>query len=176
MKFRGIGIEIGVAKGSFSNVILQDSQLSKFYMLDNWQGSEIKSKKRSENHYKRAKKIADRYPYRAVIMVCDSLEGVKKFPDEYFDFIYIDADHSYESVKQDIEAWYPKCKVGGIFSGHDYVLDKDVLTVGKYPVEYYREKYGVKEAVDELCEKYGIEIMLTKFKRRCPRSWYFVKP
>ena len=37
-----------------------------------------------------------------------------------FDLLFIDADHSYESVKQDIEDWLPKIKVGGKISGHDY--------------------------------------------------------
>lgn len=45
---------------------------------------------------------------------------VKNIPDRTFDLLFIDADHSYESVKQDIEDWLPKIKVGGKISGHDY--------------------------------------------------------
>lgn len=37
-----------------------------------------------------------------------------------FDLVFIDADHSYDMVKQDIESWYPKVRDGGILCGHDY--------------------------------------------------------
>ena len=39
-----------------------------------------------------------------------------------FDLIFIDADHSYEAVREDIIAWWPKVKNGGIISGHDYQM------------------------------------------------------
>jgi len=49
-----------------------------------------------------------------------SWEAAKKFKDNSVDFVFIDADHSYEAVKKDISAWWPKIKKGGIISGHDY--------------------------------------------------------
>lgn len=57
-----------------------------------------------------------------------------KFSDNYFDFIFIDADHTYEQVIKDIKAWLPKLKKGGIIAGHDYG-NKDT---------------GVKRAVDSI--------------------------
>lgn len=42
------------------------------------------------------------------------------FPDNYFDFIYIDADHSYAGIKRDLNCWWPKLKLGGIIGMHDY--------------------------------------------------------
>ena len=36
------------------------------------------------------------------------------------DIVFLDADHKYKSVKEDIEAWYPKVRKGGILSGHDF--------------------------------------------------------
>jgi len=57
-------------------------------------------------------------------------EIAKEYEADYFDLVYIDADHSYEGCKKDLEAWYPKVK--RFFTGDDY------------------NKPGVKKAVDEL--------------------------
>ena len=45
---------------------------------------------------------------------------ITSFPDNYFDFVYIDGDHSYEGSKSDLKNYYPKVKRGGVISGHDY--------------------------------------------------------
>lgn len=42
------------------------------------------------------------------------------FQDELLSAVFIDADHSYGGVKEDIEAWKPKVAVGGWLGGHDY--------------------------------------------------------
>lgn len=62
-----------------------------------------------------------------------SWEMSSNFEDKSIDFIYIDADHEYESVVKDINAWLPKLKIGGMISGHDYP-----------------NFIGVKKAVDEI--------------------------
>jgi len=62
-----------------------------------------------------------------------SWDAANLFKDNSIDFVFIDADHSYESVTKDINSWLPKIKKGGIISGHDYFTSP-----------------GVKSAVDEL--------------------------
>jgi hypothetical protein len=62
------------------------------------------------------------------------------FPDDYFDWIYIDGNHLYEFVKQDLELFYPKVKKGGFIAGDDYHRG------GWW-------KGGVKKAVDEFISK-----------------------
>lgn len=49
-----------------------------------------------------------------------SWAAAAQFDDNSVDFVFIDADHRYESVVKDIDAWLPKIKKGGIISGHDF--------------------------------------------------------
>lgn len=55
-----------------------------------------------------------------------SSEASKNIPNDYFDFIYIDGDHSYHGVKTDISCWLPKLSKGGYFCGHDYTTSPDI--------------------------------------------------
>lgn len=52
----------------------------------------------------------------------DSFDRAKDFEDNSIDFVFIDANHTYEFVKRDIEAFLPKMKAGGVIAGHDYNL------------------------------------------------------
>lgn len=70
----------------------------------------------------------------------DSAEAAACFVPDSLDFVFIDADHSYQGVSRDIAAWRPKVKAGGIVAGHDRIQD------------------GVKRAVAEafgMCEEIG---------------------
>ena len=89
-------------------------------------------------------------------------EAAKNFPDEYFDLIYIDADHSYEGVKKDLEAWWPKVKKGRFFTGDDYSHQHA-------PVNGL--KFGVIQAVDEFAVKMGLPV-----HRLSQNGWCILKP
>ena len=80
----------------------------------------------------------------------NSWEAANEFEDESVDFIFIDADHKYESVVKDIQAWLPKLKVGGVMSGHDFT----------------QPTAGVKKAVEEL---------LPDFKLGTDEIWIYIK-
>ena len=77
-----------------------------------------------------------------------TVNELSKIEDNYLDFVYVDAGHEYHDVKNDLEVSYKKVKNGGIIMGHDY--NKDTFA-------------GLCLAVDEFCEKYGLNIKyLTK--------------
>jgi hypothetical protein len=99
------------------------------------------------------------------IIVNLSVEAAKQFEDGYFDFVYIDANHTYESVTADLNAWYPKVREGGMIAGHDY--HNDISGDGKFHM-------SCKDGIDDFVEKIGKEkdIMTTQ---DCPRSFFFVK-
>jgi hypothetical protein len=52
------------------------------------------------------------------------VEIIHKFVDGYFDFVYIDGDHSYQGAKSDLLNFFPKVRVGGIIAGHDYCCNE----------------------------------------------------
>lgn len=54
------------------------------------------------------------------IVPIDSLNASLKYPDNYFDFVFIDSGHTYELTKAEIRLWIRKVKDGGILAGHDY--------------------------------------------------------
>lgn len=69
-----------------------------------------------------------------------SMEACKKFPNEFFNMVFIDADHKFESVKNDIIFWTKKLKKNSILAGHDY----DNFWI------------GVRDAVNEVVKKENI--------------------
>lgn len=55
-----------------------------------------------------------------------SSESARFFDDGSVDFVFIDANHTYDFVKADVLAWLPKIKPGGIIAGHDYNAPHEV--------------------------------------------------
>ena len=83
-----------------------------------------------------------------------SEKAAKFFTDGCLDLVFIDANHTYPFVKQDIQLWLPKIKKGGIICGHDY---NDFMHV------------GVKQAVDEIFASHEIFVVPDEMPngRRC---------
>ena len=168
----GNGIEIGVSKGEFSCIILNNCPNLKLYLLDCWdkQDTEIYNDDTAYSniyvhieHFIKTIKNVSPYFERVRIIKGYSDEFVDLFTNDFFDFIYIDANHSYEAVKSDINKWYPKLKKGGLFSGHDYV-------------DIYQDKkqiFGVKQAVDEFAKENNLKIYHTKEK--IWKTWFTFK-
>jgi len=69
--------------------------------------------------YLEACKLMVQYPQLHIIEAY-SPKIAEIFPNEFFDLVFIDGDHSYEATRADIKAWFPKVKFRGLLAGHDY--------------------------------------------------------
>ena len=80
------------------------------------------SKTEKEDGQKIYEKVVEKFKDNKKIEIIKNLstEAVKQFEDNYFDWVYVDASHDFESVKEDMEIWWPKIKQGGYLAGHDY--------------------------------------------------------
>ncbi len=137
--------EVGVWKGHFSIHILENCpQVEKVYSIDPYRQWPKKqyvdsrnntSQKKFEHIHQRVQGTLSKFGDRSTLIRDTSLNAVKTIKDESLDLVWIDANHSYQCVKEDMHAWLPKVKHGGILSGDDYGL--------QFP--------GTIEAVNEYC-------------------------
>ena len=190
----GKAVEIGTFKGSFSNVILSNWE-GTLYMVDPWRalGAEYID---ASNHYYHQEAYSETMSNirgmeeRGIMIRALSNQAVELFPNESLDFIYIDANHAYDYVKEDMEIWWPKLKRGGYFAGHDYLglenwyetefigdkgKDKHIWMKGPESNEelVYSGIFGVNTAVDEFAMLWGVEVNLTD---SWLGTWWFKKP
>lgn len=147
--------EIGVFKGEFSKLLYEIIKPNELHLIDIFEGKMCSGDKDGNNIV--WTNLNDEYnfllnyfsPYKNIfIHKGKSSILLKNFDDDFFDLIYIDGDHSYIGVKEDLKISYNKIKHNGYICGHDYTNDK-------FP--------GVFKAVNEFCEEKNLSInYLTK--------------
>jgi predicted O-methyltransferase YrrM len=164
-----VGVEVGVYNGEFSRMILDGSKVERLYSVDPWL---MNNGRPMTDNFTMAREALLGYGDRSVIVVAKSLTVSTIFGDETLDFVYIDADHSFEGCSDDIRAWFPKVRPGGILSGDDYV-DRGRALVKEQARKKNRGRRGVVRAVQNFVRQYGLQLNLTCNK--CP-SWWVVKP
>lgn len=91
-----------------------------------------------------------------------SLDAVNEFADESLDAIFIDGNHDFRHVTEDVDEWSRKVKKGGIVSGHDFF-------------ENYHKGFGVREAIPAWCAANRISPLFVWTKDKCP-TWHYIKP
>lgn len=151
-KFK-IGAELGVWKGrTFKHLINTFSDLKIIGVdlyspqLDSkgpekWIPGENGHEWDHENYYTDLIEFCKKNNDRGIIIRDYTFNAAKMIENFSLDFVFIDADHSYESVKKDIEDWDPKVKPGGIVFGHDI----DWPTVKRAVEEKYGKDYKIEE-------------------------------
>ena len=136
----GIVAEVGVAEGRFSEAILARSTPNQLHLIDSWDPYSVDLCQKTQVEDKFCLEISKG---KVLIHHGTSIEIGSKFPDEYFDWVYLDTDHSYETTKQELHLYSRKIKNNGIIAGHD-------LTKGNFEELI---QYGVIEAVFEFCQQ-----------------------
>jgi hypothetical protein len=126
-------VEVGVWRGQLCREVLRERRDAIMTLVDPWEAG-----KPGEPWYESGSKMArcsqaevDQVMAEALesirfaigrwtVLKATSVQAASLVLDGSVDLVFIDADHSYEGVKADIEAWLPKVKVGGWIGGHDY--------------------------------------------------------
>lgn len=130
------GAEVGVYRGEMSVHLLEGRPDLVLHMVDSWLPAEAQPERYRRTRDPRARESAERQAEhmreaeratafaagRRRIIRAHSLAAAERFPDRSLDFVFIDAEHTYEAVLEDVAAWLPKIRPGGLLAGHDYVL------------------------------------------------------
>ena len=156
------GAEVGVHRGVLSEELLRQVPELYLWMVDSWTASApdssyAQSRDNSarlsqadhlsnlQESYERTSFAADR---RALVRT-DSCVAAAAIAAESLDFVFLDADHSYEAVQKDIIAWWPKVRPGGFLAGHDYGAKWN-----------FNGRWGVNKAVDEFVSQQKLKLIL----------------
>lgn len=150
--------ELGVYKGDhFEEMIRHNPKLA--VVVDAWKDSGVHPRKYDDytqeefdEQYEFFKSRVKDLPFIQIVRDT-TLQAAKLFPDDYFDFVYVDADHSIEACYADMVAWYPKVKIGKFLVGHDY-----------------RRGFGVIYAVNRFIKEHNLEMIFLP-----PSTWALIK-
>lgn len=164
-----VGTEIGVYQGEFTKKFCEMGL--KMYAIDPWAAylgagrSENKTDKQDLN-YDIAQKTLSPYPDCKLIRK-SSMDALEDFTDESLDFVYIDGDHRFRYIAEDLTEWYKKIKSGGAISGHDYFCTSpnanNVLC-------------HVKHVVDAFVKTYELNNLYVIGQNDKTPSWVIIKP
>ena len=136
--------EIGVWKSKTVKRVLTECHdlVSEYWAIDPWPiwfrdrwYSKKFNDEQWEDLYFLSCSLILHFPQLRVLRL-DSAKAAEIFPDKYFDLVFIDAEHDYESMMKYIPTWLPKVRDGGLLTGHDYKARK-FPGVEKAVTEYF---------------------------------------
>ncbi len=169
----GVCAEVGTWRGDFAAAILSSRHPEQLHLIDAWEhrteatyARAIYGGRLSRDGQKRLDAIYERVIDRfrpeiereqVVVRRARSVDAAASFPDESLDWVYIDADHAYEGVKRDLDAYLRVVKPGGFIAGDDYGREGS----------WFGD--GVTRAVDEFASRCaGLTVIGTQFLLRKP--------
>lgn len=166
-----VGVEVGIFRGGLSWRLLAARDDLALHMVDAWglnQSDAFKasddyhaalSQDEQDEHETVARHITEFAEARRHVVKALSVDAAARFADGSLDFVFIDADHSYEGCRADIAAWWPKVRPGGWLCGHDYANDDFAFGA------------MVKRAVDEFAALTGLAV-----ERGANFTWFIRAP
>lgn len=151
-----VGCEVGVASGWNAQNIFESLNIRRMYLVDPYLPyvEDDVLLTRYQNGFSEMKKNLKRFWSRIVFIQKKSSEAVTQV-EGGLDFVYVDGNHSYPFVRDDIRLYFGKVREGGVFGGHDF---------------NFEEHYGVVKAVLEWIEETGLKLCVEG------RDWWVVKP
>jgi Methyltransferase domain len=169
------GAEVGVYKGEFSKKLCEAGLT--LFAIDPWKiykdYNNPRGQSRLDAQYEHTKRLLSPYP-KCTIIRKTSMEAVEDFEDESLDFVYIDANHEFRYIAEDISEWTKKVKKGGVVAGHDYFFVKSGTGAQIWHVAYVVRAFV---GAFDISNYYLLGSKDTKEgeKRDKWRSWMFVK-
>lgn len=164
----GVCAEIGVWTGQFSIQILEVTEPKELVLIDPWDmiSAQPDESRSNDKHADAAfmsdmhKSIVGLYGKLANVRIIKGLSEpvLTSFPDEYFDWVYIDGNHLYDFVLKDIQIAYQKVKPGGVIAGDDLFWKKDGRQHVRQAVFACLKAWGNKVRF----EKVGAQFMIHK--------------
>lgn len=145
----GVGAEIGVEEGLYTEVLCKANPQAKIYGVDPWkayQGYRDRvSQSALDGFYEGTRMRLVPYGNYELIKKF-SMEAVRDFNDESLDWVYIDGNHTLPFIINDIIEWSKKVRKGGIVSGHDYRKSTRMITQNHvvYAVNCYTQSYRIR--------------------------------
>ena len=118
-------VEVGVSFGKNAYRINKIMEPEELVLVDPWEKcfkTGIDSPARIEESQRSEQNVRNCFESMEHVKIIKdfSVDAALVWDDNYFDFAYIDGDHSYESVIEDLYTWSKKVKPFGYIAGHDY--------------------------------------------------------
>lgn len=168
-----VGVEVGTERGLYAETLCQEIPQLHLTCVDPWKAYpgyvEHKTQSKLDGFHAEAAERLARFDVELVREF--SVDAAPRFKNRSLDFVYVDGNHELSHVVNDLTAWAPKIRAGGVVAGHDYIRRRDpayrMHVVAA--VHAYTEAWAIRP-VYVLGRKHPDDGEV----RDCPRSWFWV--